>query len=246
MTSTLEPSQPPVAAGKSRIQQLVRSALVGAVLGAILIKLLGGTDAHPARREALRHALDGGFPPAMIASLGLWIVLSVYWELAARHASQPATRESGASRALHLALVGAGQLVLLLPIPGLRARWVAPLPAVIAVGLAIEVAAVAFSIWARRTLGRHWSGAITTKVGHELIRSGPYRWVRHPIYTGMFALSIGTALVSGEMHTLVGFALLIVAFARKIALEERLLARTFGAEWQDYRATTKAVVPGIL
>jgi len=70
--------------------------------------------------------------------------------------------------------------------------------------------------------------------------------VRHPIYSGMFGLSLGTALAVGEVRTLLGIAFLVVAFRRKIRQEERLLAGLFGPAWEDYRRTTGAVIPWLL
>jgi protein-S-isoprenylcysteine O-methyltransferase Ste14 len=103
---------------------------------------------------------------------------------------------------------------------------------------------LAFS--ARRHLGRHWSHAVTEKVDHELVRSGPYRWVRHPIYTAMLGMYLGTALVSGELHALIAVAIVIAAYVRKIRLEERLLERVFGADFREYRRHSRALIPGVI
>jgi protein-S-isoprenylcysteine O-methyltransferase Ste14 len=111
--------------------------------------------------------------------------------------------------------------------------------------LAFEALGLALAVWARRTLGKHWSGKITIKVGHELIRSGPYRLVRHPIYTALLMIYAGTALVFGEMHSLLGFVLAVLAYMRKIRLEEANLARGLGEAYAAYRAETKALVPRI-
>ena len=78
------------------------------------------------------------------------------------------------------------------------------------------------------------------------MRSGPYRWIRHPIYTGMFALALGTALAIGEVRTLVGIAFLVVAFWRKIRLEEQRLDAHFGAAYEEYRRNSWAVVPWVV
>ncbi|HET7225223.1 MAG TPA: isoprenylcysteine carboxylmethyltransferase family protein [Candidatus Eisenbacteria bacterium] len=220
------------------------AAGVGAWFGAALVRAPGGS-AHAAL-AAISAGMAGGFPWGMKTSLVLWVVLSLYWELAARGASMARRSESAGSRMVHLVILGAGQLVLLMPMPGLRARFLPTSTPLIAAGLAVEVAAVVFSIWARRALGRHWSGEITAKVGHELVRSGPYARVRHPIYTGMFALCIGTALVSGEVHALVGLALVVIAFVRKIRMEEKNLAELFGPTWEEYRRATRALVPGVI
>jgi protein-S-isoprenylcysteine O-methyltransferase Ste14 len=99
------------------------------------------------------------------------------------------------------------------------------------------------AVVARRALGRNWSGEVTTKVDHTLVTTGPYALVRHPIYSSVFLLYGGTALASGEVHALVGLGLVIVAYARKIPMEEKVLAAEFGPAWDDYRARTKAIVP---
>ena len=85
---------------------------------------------------------------------------------------------------------------------------------------------LAFSVAGRVWLGDNWSGTVTLKQDHELIRSGPYRWVRHPIYTGLLLAILGSAIALGEWRGLVALALVAVAFLRKVAIEERFLART--------------------
>jgi len=78
------------------------------------------------------------------------------------------------------------------------------------------------------------------------VRTGPYRWVRHPIYSGVYGLSLGTLLAAGEVRALLGMALLGFAFWRKIRLEERHLGTIFGAAYDEYRRSTGAVFPRIL
>jgi len=228
------------------LRRVLLAALAGALIGKWLMR---GAPAPTARNagEFLARASAAGYTPAVLISLVLWFGLGIYWEVAARGAGATRNDEPRASRLFHLTMVSIGQALILFPFPGpLRARFLPEaLPLVIA-GLAIEVAALAFSIWARRVLGRNWSGAVTTKVDHELVRSGPYRRVRHPIYSGMFGLSLGTALAVGEVRTLLGIAFLVVAFRRKIRQEERLLAGLFGPAWEDYRRTTGAVIPWLL
>ena len=108
-----------------------------------------------------------------------------------------------------------------------------------------EAAGIFFAVWARRHLGRNWSGEITIKVDHSLVRSGPYRIVRHPIYTAVLGMYAGSALVSGELHALLGLALAAGAYARKVRIEEAVLAGFFGKEYDDYRHATWALVPGL-
>jgi len=218
---------------------------VGAVVGALL-KL---RRSAPAAAGAGGHAASAGqaIAPELVVTWVLWLGLSLYWEISARGVSAEKTSEARGSRLFHLTLVALGQGLLLVPIPGyLSTRLFPRSPAVVVAGLGLELASVLFSIWARRALGRHWSGAITTKVDHELVRSGPYRWVRHPIYSGMFGLSLGTFLVAGEVRALVGMVIVVVAFWRKIRLEERHLSAVFGPAYEEYRSSTWAVIPRVL
>jgi isoprenylcysteine carboxyl methyltransferase (ICMT) family protein YpbQ len=98
-------------------------------------------------------------------------------------------------------------------------------------------------VWAIRCLGRNWSGAVTIKVDHQLIRTGPYRLVRHPIYTAMFGMFLGTAIVGGELHGLLALLICTIAYWRKTRMEERGLRDVFGQAYDDYRRTSWAFIP---
>ena len=87
---------------------------------------------------------------------------------------------------------------------------------------------VPLAVWARIELGGNWSGIMTVKEAHEMVQSGPYRMVRHPIYS---------TLVRGEWRGLVAFAIVSIALWRKLQLEERWLAEVFGSQYARYRAT---------
>ena len=113
-------------------------------------------------------------------------------------------------------------------------------------GLAVEAVGLFLTIWSRRHLGRNWSGEITIKVDHQLIRSGPYRILRHPIYTGLLTMYAGIAVITGERLAIVGFAMAAFAYWRKIRLEEANLKAAFSAEYESYRRETWALVPGLL
>jgi protein-S-isoprenylcysteine O-methyltransferase Ste14 len=84
-------------------------------------------------------------------------------------------------------------------------------------GIALTFVGAAVAIWARYSLGQYWSGRVTLKVDHQLIRFGPYAHVRHPIYSGLLLAMAGTALVIGEWRAAVGVLLAIVEFSRKAA-----------------------------
>ena len=139
-----------------------------------------------------------------------------------------------------------GSLVLLFaPLPGLRTRLFPLTPALVATGFVVQSLAMSLAFWARRHLGRNWSGEVRIASQHRLVRSGPYRVLRHPIYSAMLGMFLGTTIVSGELHALIGFVIIGVAYARKVPIEERALSDAFGAEWDDYRRASWALVPGI-
>jgi protein-S-isoprenylcysteine O-methyltransferase Ste14 len=110
-------------------------------------------------------------------------------------------------------------------------------------GVALTVAGLAFAMWARTYLAGNWSGTVTVKVGHELVRTGPYRWVRHPIYSGLILALLGTALDVGEARGLVAVVLLYIGFKLKSQLEERLMRGVFGVAYDDYSRSTGAIIP---
>jgi protein-S-isoprenylcysteine O-methyltransferase Ste14 len=111
--------------------------------------------------------------------------------------------------------------------------------------LAVTLTAVgiAFAIWARFYIGQNWSSAVTIKVGHQLIRTGPYAWVRHPIYSGLLLAAIGTALARREVRGLLAFVLLWLGFWIKSRMEEGFMRKTFGPEYDEYSRSTWALIP---
>jgi protein-S-isoprenylcysteine O-methyltransferase Ste14 len=115
--------------------------------------------------------------------------------------------------------------------------------AVDAVGWAVTALGLAFAVWSRWTLGRNWSARITLKTEHELIRSGPYGFVRHPIYSGLLVAFLGTALYLGEWRGLIALPVFAVGFWLKSVREEKLLESEFGAEYREYRRETGMLTP---
>jgi protein-S-isoprenylcysteine O-methyltransferase Ste14 len=98
----------------------------------------------------------------------------------------------------------------------------------LAIGVGLTIAGVCVAIWARGHLGMNWSGAVIVKADHELIETGPYALVRHPIYTGISLAAIGSALVGGKWRALAAVVLIVVSFCFKAAREDRLLLSHFG------------------
>jgi len=101
-------------------------------------------------------------------------------------------------------------------------------------------------VWARVHLGGNWSGIVTLKEDHELVRRGPYRWVRHPIYSGLLLAIAGSAVVRGEWRGFLALAIAFAALWRKLKLEERWLGETFGEQYAAYRRRVSALIPFVL
>jgi protein-S-isoprenylcysteine O-methyltransferase Ste14 len=108
---------------------------------------------------------------------------------------------------------------------------------------ALLAAGLGFAVWARVHLGRNWSGTVSVKEDHELIRSGPYAYVRHPIYTGILAAVLGTAIASGTVRALIGLVIIAAALVRKSHIEERFMRETFPGQYERYSAEVPALIP---
>ena len=224
-----------------RFKVILVATLVGAVAGALVARLAlhgGGRFAGSLFDKAL---IDRW--PWMGAAVG-WVIFSLYWEAAAKNAAATKSAETGASRGIHVFLTNAALILEMIPLRGVG-RFVALSSTIMVGGLAVEAMGLGLAIVARRHLGRNWSGEISIKVDHQLIRSGPYRKLRHPIYTGLLTMYAGTAVVSGTWVALAGFAVGAFAYARKIRLEEANLRVAFGAEYEGYRRESWALVPGV-
>lgn len=113
-------------------------------------------------------------------------------------------------------------------------------------GTFLTLAGTFFAIWARITIGRNWSGAvITAKEHHQLVTDGPYRIVRHPIYTGLLMVALGAAVVTRSIEGAVGFLLILMALLSRIPQEELLMADKFPDAYSHYRRRTKKLIPFI-
>lgn len=181
-----------------------------------------------------------------LAMLALWLAWCVYWVASARGVKATRQRESRLSRFSHVLPLALG--VTLIIWPRLPAGWWSPrlLPhteLIYALALALVAIGLAFSVWARIYLGGNWSGTVTLKEGHELIRSGPYHYVRHPIYTGILIALLGGAIASGELRAVVGLVIVAAAFLRKLRVEESFMRESFPADYERYRAEVPALIP---
>jgi protein-S-isoprenylcysteine O-methyltransferase Ste14 len=178
----------------------------------------------------------------------LWVAWLVYWAIASI-GTKPSTRvQSGSARMLYLVpLIVAGVLLFeplrlgVLDVRVIPRSWEGAL-----VGLVIVVTGLLFAVWARVHLGANWSGEVTVKEGHELIQSGPYRLVRHPIYTGLIVALVGTAVALGSWRGALAVIIAAASFWWKLKLEERWMLETFGDEYRKYQSRAAALIPFLL
>lgn len=177
---------------------------------------------------------------------GPWIVFVVYWCLAAMKTRQTAKKETFAWRYGVMALEITGFVLVFSDeanIGILGQRFMPRNHAVTIVGIALLWLGIALAIWARRHLGQYWSGRITIKEGHQLIRSGPYARLRHPIYSGLDLAVVGSALALGRWRCVAGVCVIIVGFWIKAKREEAMLAARFGNEFRRHRMYTGFLLP---
>jgi protein-S-isoprenylcysteine O-methyltransferase Ste14 len=175
----------------------------------------------------------------------LWIAWSAYWWAASRDAKPTARREALGSRLMHivpLAIAVALLAVDRIP-PPLDARLYPWAPWEFWLGVLATAAGLGFSIVARAHIGRNWSGTVTIKESHELVTSGPYRLVRHPIYTGILLAFAGSAIARGEWRGVIALAIGWAALWRKLRVEERWMIEQFGEAYAAYRRRVPALVP---
>lgn len=177
---------------------------------------------------------------------GMWLSWAVYWFWASRGVRPAERRESIGSRLLHVVplllavwlLWGRG-----VPVAFLHQRLFPWALWAFWIGAVITALGLLFTVCARVYLGPNWSGVVTIKRGHELIDTGPYALVRHPIYTGLLAALIGSALALGQWRGVLAVLIAWVAFWRKLGVEERWMTERFGERYRAYRERVPALVP---
>lgn len=182
----------------------------------------------------------------VLAIAVLWMCFLFYWARESRGQKSTERMESQGSRQLRTILMLAAMLLLLVPPRQLHFLHLQMLPEGSWrpwLALLLTVAGMGVSVWARVHLGRNWSQAVTVKEEHELIRSGPYRLLRHPIYTGFLLAVLGMVALDGIFASLLGFGLVALALVKKILLEEQWLAEHFGERWLEYRKDSRKLIP---
>jgi len=175
-----------------------------------------------------------------------WYAFAAYWAISWLRVKRTKTAESLSSRlATILPMVLAFELLFSksLRVGPLGLRFLPADDWIVWSGIAVTSVGVAVAIWARYSIGQYWSARVTLKEGHRVIRSGPYAFVRHPIYTGMLVAAVGTALVIGEWRGVLAVAVMWAAHTHKALREEKLLTTELGEEYASYRRSTGFLFP---
>jgi protein-S-isoprenylcysteine O-methyltransferase Ste14 len=186
---------------------------------------------------------DGTVHAVAVVILVLWIAFWVYWLAAASDVKGGRTRWGR--------FVGVRVVLVLLALLLIRTRafrggqTITKDPWLQAIGLVVFLSGLALAIWARRYLGRNWGMPMTEKVDPELVTTGPYRRVRHPIYSGIILAMIGTA-IAVSWYWLLAVILLGAYFVYSAVNEERYMAGLFPDTYPAYKGSTKMLVPYVL
>ncbi len=182
--------------------------------------------------------------PWLLAAM--WIAYMAEQGIAARRAAPTLRRVKDSLYPAYLVTTVAGLVLMLTPagdVDVLGLRIVPRTPVWFWGGFAVTVVGLAFAYWSRRRLGRFWGSAIEVKAGHKLVQDGPYRWVRHPIYSGIILAGLGSGIAAGDLGGALGFAILAAGFVVKMRREEKFIAAYFGAEWRAWHERTWALLP---
>jgi protein-S-isoprenylcysteine O-methyltransferase Ste14 len=176
----------------------------------------------------------------------MWLCYMAYWWGFSRDVKKTERSEAVVSRMARLVLIACAIALLCLPSvpPRLLDQRFLPVGELwFWTGAAITAGGLLFSVWARRHLVKNWSQAVTVKEGHELITSGPYGLVRHPIYTGLLLGFLGSAVARGEWRGLLAVAFVFFVLWRKLRLEEKWMRTQFGEAYEAYSQKVAALVP---
>jgi protein-S-isoprenylcysteine O-methyltransferase Ste14 len=170
-----------------------------------------------------------------------WVAFWIYW-LAASASAKP-----GQSRLTRFAGVRVAAILLvllLLRLRVLRDHAVTTSPLLQGIGLAIFVFGLALAIWARIYIGRNWGAPMSRKTDPELVTTGPYRTIRHPIYTGIILGMVGTTIAI-SIYWLIAVAIVGTYFIYSAVVEERNMTELFPRTYPEYKRSTKMLIPFI-
>ena len=178
--------------------------------------------------------------PALKLAIGwAWIAFWIYW-LVSASVSKQSVPGGWRSRLAGVSVVG-----VFLIVGVLRGSLAVHSVVLETIGTLVFACGIALAVWARLHLGRNWGMPMTQRAEPELVTSGPYRFVRHPIYTGLLTAMLGTALVDNLLGLIV-VAVLVAYFYYCGTVEERNLTATFPTAYPEYRSRTKMLIPFLL
>jgi protein-S-isoprenylcysteine O-methyltransferase Ste14 len=180
---------------------------------------------------------------------GCWLVFVAIWVIAAVSTKRTVYRETRTQRLRYWVLLVVAYFLLLygrrLPYP-LNVGIIPHVAPTAWAAVVLCVIGLAFALWARVTLGRNWSGVVTLKEEHELVERGPYRFVRHPIYSGMLIMFFATALVQRHVAGFAGVLLMFASFWIKLGREEKLMLQQFPERYRAYQQRAKRIIPFVI
>lgn len=169
-----------------------------------------------------------------------WIVFWIYWLASA------ATSKASVPGRWRTRLTGASVIAVFVIADAFRGGGLATRSVILAaIGAALFASGIALAVWARLHLGGNWGMPMTQRAEPELVTSGPYRFVRHPIYSGLLIAMLGTTLVNNLLGLII-VAVLVAYFYYCGTVEERNLVSTFPAAYPEYRDKTKMLIPFLL
>lgn len=178
----------------------------------------------------------------------VWIAVAIIW-LTASFTTKPAVRKQPMAAGLAYKLTAILAAFLMfdsgLSVGILGVGFRPPSALLDSLGFAITLCGAAFAVWARFFLGTNWSSAVSVKRNHQLMQSGPYAVVRHPIYAGFSLSAVGTAITIGEVRGLLAVVLSVITWRMKWGVEETFMKEQFGAQYADYKRRASALIPGI-
>ena len=184
---------------------------------------------------------------ALILLSLIWATVALYWGSGKpRAAGESEEGESGLYRFLRLAILAASFVLLFSNAAAkgwLGERFLPPTAVFSYVGLVLTLCGLLLALWARLHLGRYWSDRVRLTAEHQLVATGPYRYLRHPIYSGVLGAVAGTAMAVGEWRAALAFVALLTSYSIKARREEHILARRFGKDFEELRRRTGFLLP---
>ncbi|MFZ0286852.1 MAG: isoprenylcysteine carboxylmethyltransferase family protein [Terriglobales bacterium] len=175
-----------------------------------------------------------------------WYAFLIYWVVSAARLKQIKREEAQSGRLFHIAVIVVAFYLLFRTSFGIEIldrRFIPDSLTIRYLGIVLTWLGVGFAIWARYAIGANWSGRVTLKVDHQLVQSGPYAFVRHPIYTGLLLANVGAALFIGRWRCLLAIVIFLVEISRKALKEEGFMLSEFGDRYAEYRKRAGFLVP---